>query len=146
MARVAENLALLRHEDARAIGETTMTTIDKTEAIKRLRKDYGVKPGTKIYTTVKHVARSGMSRTISLYVVRKGEILDITSLVARAVGYSMDHKRWGIRSHGCGMDMCFEAVYNLGCAMWPKGTPKPHSTRNGKPDNSGGYALKKHDI
>jgi hypothetical protein len=119
---------------------------EKTEAIARLRKDYGIKPGTVIYTSVRHVSRSGMSRVISLYVVHKGEILSISSLVAKACGYSMDRNYFGIKSNGCGMDMCFEAVYNLGSALWPKGTPRPHRTRNGQPDSSGGYALRKNDL
>jgi hypothetical protein len=43
---------------------------------------------------------------------------------------------------GCGMDMCFHTVYLLGLAMWPQGTPEPHSRRNGTPDSNGGYALR----
>jgi hypothetical protein len=38
--------------------------------------------------------------------------------------------------------MGFAAVYNLGYALWPNGTPEPHGTRNGVPDRDGGYALK----
>ena len=38
-------------------------------------------------------------------------------------------------------DMAFDAVYSPGMAMWPQGTAKPHSTRNGEPDTCGGYAL-----
>ena len=68
----------------------------------------------------------------------------------RSIGYlaaQLGVDRWdrdqqGIRVSGSGMDMGFELVYRLGCYLWPKGTPKPHSHRNGEPDRSGGYALK----
>ena len=51
-------------------------------------------------------------------------------------------KTGGLRVSGCGMDMGFHVVYNLGYALWPDGTPEPHGTRNGAPDSDGGYALK----
>jgi len=61
---------------------------------------------------------------------------------AHATGYKYDPDRQGLRMGGAGMDMGFAAVYALGCALWPKGTPKPHGTRNGVPDREGGYAIK----
>jgi hypothetical protein len=48
----------------------------------------------------------------------------------------------GIIIGGCGMDMGFALVYNLGSTLWPNGTPEPHGTRNREPDSDGGYALK----
>jgi hypothetical protein len=44
--------------------------------------------------------------------------------------------------NGCGMDMGFSVVCNLGAMLWPMGTDTPHGTRNGAPDSAGGYALK----
>jgi hypothetical protein len=58
------------------------------------------------------------------------------------MGDRFDRNREGIVVGGCGMDMGFHLVYNLGATLWPKGTEKPHGTRNGEPDTSGGYALK----
>lgn len=52
------------------------------------------------------------------------------------------HDKSGIAIGGCGMDMGFSLVYDLGRTLWPNGTPKAHSTRNGEPDRDGGYALK----
>ena len=54
----------------------------------------------------------------------------------------LHHTTGGLVIGGCGMDMGFHVVYNLGRAMWPDGTPDPHGTRNGEPDRDGGYALK----
>ena len=30
----------------------------------------------------------------------------------------------------------------MSTCLWPKGTPRPHGTTQGKPDHRGGYALK----
>lgn len=62
-------------------------------------------------------------------------------LAARAMDDTFDRDRQGIKIGGAGMDMGFALVYNLGRTMWPKGTKKPHGTRNGVPDGDGGYAL-----
>lgn len=100
-----------------------------------------VKPGQTVYTTASNVSRSGMSRHIGVYIVAKDRtIWNISMMVAELCGYG---KRDGaLQVSGCGMDMGFAVVYSLGCALWPKGTKKPHGTRNGEPDRDGGYALK----
>lgn len=177
-----------------------------------------LKPGDTVYTVLKHVSSSGMSRVIDLVIpvmVEKNEILpasakgfkvgvdayaipsddrnalrafstgvvtafdaetvtisyqeahqapavvltwpreqvkfyrktkklgvrSISYLAADLPGYKWDD-RGGLKIGGCGMDMGFHAVYSLGSMMWPNGTKMPHSTRNGKPDRAGGYALK----
>jgi hypothetical protein len=106
----------------------------RAEAVVRLGK-LGVVPGAKIYTCVKHVSASGMSRRISLYIVcpttrtndrgRKEtthEIVDITGSVAHVLDYKR-HKDGGVVVGGCGMDMGFHVVYNLGRVLFPKGAP-----------------------
>lgn len=100
-----------------------------------------LKPGATVYTTVSNVSKSGMSRHIGVYIVAKDRtIRNISMMVAELCGYG---KRDGaLQVSGCGMDMGFAVVYSLGCALWPKGTRKPHGTRNGEPDHAGGYALK----
>ena len=111
-----------------------------------------VKPGARVYTVLRHVSASGMSREISLFVAdvekrdgkRDGKrvpiIRDITHTAAAAMADNIG-KRGGIVIGGAGMDMGFSLVYNLGRSLWPNGTKKPHGTRNGKPDSDGGYAL-----
>jgi len=100
-----------------------------------------LKPGDTVYTTLLHCSRSGMMRVIDLRVIRDNEPLRITWSVAQALGYPYNEKHEGLRVDGCGMDMGFHAVYNLGLTLWPHGTDKPHGTRNGEPDTDGGYAL-----
>jgi hypothetical protein len=99
-----------------------------------------LQPRATVYTSLRHVARSGMSRSISVHIVEDGEIRCIDQLVADACGFSQD-KDGNIRMAGCGMDMGFALVYELGAYLWPDGTDTPHGTRNGEPDSTGGYAL-----
>lgn len=67
---------------------------------------------------------------------------DITWLAAQVLDEKIHDRDGGIKVGGCGMDMGFKLVYALGYALWPNGTRKPHSTRNGEPDHAGGWALK----
>jgi hypothetical protein len=101
-----------------------------------------LKPGLEILCVLRHCSKSGMQRVIDLKVIVDGEIRGIGWSAAIAMGDRFDRNREGIVVGGCGMDMGFHLVYNLGATLWPKGTEKPHGTRNGEPDTSGGYALK----
>lgn len=113
---------------------------ERDEEIKALRAI--LKPGATVHTILRHVSKSGMQREIALvYIRRDGEIRYLNYSAAKVLGYRQG-KNDGIVVGGCGMDMGFALVYHLGCALWPKGTSKPHGTRNGQPDTSGGYALK----
>jgi hypothetical protein len=94
-------------------------------------------PGDTVQTILRHVSRSGMMRHIS--VVFKGQ--DITQSVANVLNDKIADDG-GIKVGGCGMDMGFGLIYNLGAVLWPMGTSAPHGRRNGKPDSDGGYALR----
>jgi hypothetical protein len=99
-----------------------------------------LKPGDTVYTILRNVSRSGMSRRIDLYVCIDGHMQYLSGAAAVVLGDPRPTD--GIKVSGCGMDMGFHLVSNLGYTLWPKGTDKPHGTRNGEPDTSGGYALK----
>lgn len=108
-----------------------------------------LKPGDKVYTVLRHVSRSGMSRRIDLYAFvmdDKGEPCKVwlSWHAARVMGYRLGGRSGddGIVTGGCGMDMGFHLVYTLGRYLWPDGTPEPHGRRNGEPDSDGGYALR----
>ena len=78
-------------------------------------------PGDDVYALVTNVASSGMSRHIKLLVVdKKRKIANITGWVSTL----MDSK-WNdddsMTVSGCGMDMCFHAVYSLSRKLWPDG-------------------------
>lgn len=102
-----------------------------------------LKPGQTVYCNLRRVSKSGMSRDISLFIVQGKELRDITYLAAVAMDDNLANgNRTAIKIGGCGMDMGFALVYNLGATLWPKGTRKPHGRRDGEPDSDGGYALK----
>jgi hypothetical protein len=87
------------------------------ESLAFLRKH--VKPGTTVYTVLRHVSRSGMMREISLYVIHKREPMSITWHAARVLKSSMNkgNSYWALRVGGCGMDMGFYVVNSLSYAI-----------------------------
>lgn len=110
------------------------------EARAELRKM--LKPGDTVYTVLRHVSASGMSRRISMYAIGKDRKPFSLDWYAERLDVAKRHpKHEGLNVGGAGMDMGYHLVHRLGNAIWPKGTRKPHSTRNGEPDTYGGYAL-----
>lgn len=79
-----------------------------------------LKPGDTVYCMVRSVSSSGMSRTISLYIIENGKLRNIDGLVVDVLDYR-ESKRGGFVVNGCGMDMCFGTVYNLGRYLFPDG-------------------------
>jgi len=101
-----------------------------------------LKPGTTVYTDLRHVNRMGDQRWMDVFTVDGGQIRNITRLVCKAADLKYCTRRHSLKIGGGGMDMGFQVVYLLGLSLWPAGTPVAHSVRNGKPDTCGGYALK----
>lgn len=119
-------------------------SLEQTEAISKLKKL--LKPGDTVYTQLNHVSRSGMSRAISVFVIKNSKPRDITYLVGEALDYKEHRTHPGLNVGGTGMDMGFHVVYSLGSVMFPKGFKHNKNThhRNGDTsprDNNGGYAL-----
>lgn len=113
-------------------------------------KDW-IKAGDTVYTILRHRSASGMSRIIDCkHVDKQGRITHIGYNVARALGYTWDSQREGMRVGGCGMDMGFHVVYSLGSVLWGHGKDSEASKqgvvtgRNGdtQPETDGGYLLK----
>lgn len=78
-------------------------------------------PGTTVWTSVKHVSRSGMSRLINAHVIVDNEPQWISGYIARAGLFTFDKPREALRVGGCGMDMGFHVVYTLSQALYPAG-------------------------
>lgn len=78
-----------------------------------------VKPGDTLYTTVTHVARSGMSRSIKVFVMENNVPMDRSWAASRLLGDALDEKNGGVKMGGCGMDMGFHLVYSLGRVLFP---------------------------
>lgn len=126
--------------------------IEKREAITELRELLPV--GSTVYTVLRHVSKSGMSRDISLHISHDGSIRTITHLAAVAMGDRVREVDGvnAIRVNGCGMDMGWNLVYCLSTYLYPHGfIPKDAGRsvgRNGADpavlDLDGGYALSQH--
>jgi len=102
------------------------------EWLEEMRRD--IKPGDVIYTVLRGVAKSGMSRHIDVYrfEIRDGRIVKhwLSPRVAAICGYAFDEGKECLRVHGGGMDMGFDVVYNLSGRLFPDGF------------TDGGYALR----
>ena len=107
-----------------------------------------LKPGDTIYTITRHVSRSGMMRLISAFFVKDGEIYELDWQIAR-IGLFQRHKTdEGLVVGGCGMDMHFHLVYELGRILYPDGFKLAKGMYGRNRDTSGyetdgGYAFKK---
>lgn len=101
----------------------TAKQTEQSEAIERLRE--WIKPGDTVYTILRHVSSSGMSRVIQLvsFEVRDGKPspLFIGYNVAKALDYRWDNHKEGIKIGGTGMDMGFALVYELSRALFDDG-------------------------
>jgi hypothetical protein len=105
----------------------TTATLSKAK-IKQAERDdarerllsYYIKEGQTVYTSVKSVSSSGMSRTMSLYVVDGDKIQNITYYVAQALEWPLVEKNGSrvLRVGGCGMDMGFHTVYTLASVLF----------------------------
>lgn len=93
--------------------------LDSDYSKERLLEHY-LKEGSTVYTVLRSVSSSGMTRHISLLVANGDEITDITYYAAGVLGDSL-YERNGSRSirvSGCGMDMGFHLVYNLSSVLF----------------------------
>ena len=115
---------------------TTINKEDQGYAIERLTDHY-LAPNDRVYTLIRHVSSSGMSRDISLFVAQGGEIIDITYYAAHAIGWRLVERngRRAIRAQGAGMDMGFHLVYTLSSVLY-----------RGAVEGDAGYALRQEAI
>lgn len=109
-----------------------------------------VKPGDKVHIILRNISRSGMSRRMDFYLLRKDRLIYITGHVAKLTGYRQ-HTDGTLKVGGCGMDMGFAVVYDLSSRLFPRGyyLQKDEWPRNndkiikatGIDASGGGYAL-----
>lgn len=116
--------------------QTKMINQDKKEikinARKLLRKGRYT-----VYSIVRHVSNSGMSRVIDFFVIVDNKPRNITYLMEDLLDYKYDKYNSGIKVGGCGMDMCFHCVYSLSGELY-KTSPNHES--------DGGYKLNSKNI
>ncbi|MCZ2414127.1 MAG: hypothetical protein LC136_07735 [Burkholderiales bacterium] len=94
---------------------------DAEEMRERLREL--LPPGSRVWTHIDHVSRSGMSRDVLVFcaIVRENgrpEIMNITGMAAVATGAARSRRdRWAIVVGGCGFDAGHHVVMNLSYAL-----------------------------
>lgn len=103
---------------------TATRKADRAEAIESLRAY--LEPGDTLYTVLRHVSASGMSRVIQPVTIETDDrtgpwVAHLGYNVARAIGERYDRDREGIRVSGAGMDMGFWLAYEVGRTLWPEG-------------------------
>lgn len=111
-------------------------------------------PGTTVYTILRHVSRSGMSRRVDVVIRTDEGLQNITWKTARAMpGAYRQGQDGALVVGGCGFDAGFDVVYGLGRTLHPEafdciGEKCPSNDHvNGDRDYSphrhsdGGYAL-----
>lgn len=95
---------------------------ERNESIAALRKI--LKRGDTVYTVLRKVAPSGMSREIDLYVFRgaRGDKkLYLSGYASTILGIPRSRDgHWALKVRGGGMDMGFDLVYSLSWAIFGK--------------------------
>lgn len=124
---------------------------ERQEAIERLRG--WIKPGDTVYTILRHVSSSGMTRHVGVVLMPSYDhgILHPISAVSKALGLKVNKNCDGVILGGCGMDMGFHLVYELGYVLYPEypclGENCPSNFHFNSPNgkeaiHKGGYALR----
>lgn len=106
---------------------TKAAKAERDEAIAKLRE--WIKPGDTVYTVLDSVSRSGMSRVIRVVLLEceDGRAVDRHPNYAVGKALGLKHAKRngreqdGLVMNGCGMDMGFELVYQLGRVLYPDG-------------------------
>lgn len=66
-----------------------------------------------LYTVLRHVSASGMTRHIDVYAIVDGEPRYLTARVATVLGYRREPRNGYLIVRGTGMDMGFHVVHSL---------------------------------
>jgi hypothetical protein len=96
--------------------------VSKAEG-KRIRAEHAkesllriLKEGDTVYTVLRHVSASGMSRRIDLYTFQDNKPVYLSGYYAMMQGEEPPQN--GYRVGGCGMDMGFHLVYTLSSLLY----------------------------
>jgi len=101
----------MAQETAKKLTKAQQAELEKEEAREMLRELLD-KSGRKIYTVLKHVSSSGMSRRISCLIDHpENGIMNIDYWIHR-LGKFKESDKGGLKVNGCGMDMGFHVVYS----------------------------------
>ena len=115
------------HPDGKRLSKAA--GIEKRKAWARARLLELLKHGDTVYTILRHVSGSGMSRRIDVYTIKDGKPQYLSGYAAGLIGWKL-HDKGGIVVGGCGMDMGFHLVYTLSAVLF-KDNPVEGRTHSG---------------
>jgi len=84
-----------------------------TETQKHYHLMNELKPKQTIFSIIRHVSTSGMTRHIAFFYIDMNRPCWITYDIHKLLGYKMNKYHDAIVVGGCGMDMAFSVVDNL---------------------------------
>lgn len=101
------------------ITKKAQKALDVQDAREQLLGRY-VNEGSTVYTVLRSVSSSGMSRTLSLKVAKEGKILDLTYYASIVLDWPLVEVNGSraLRVGGCNMDMGFHTVYTLSSVLF----------------------------
>jgi len=102
----------------------TKKQIECAEAVEDLKK--WLKPADTVYTILRHVSASGMSRLLDVYCIKDNQPFRLTWSTATALEATYDRRKGALRVNGCGSDMGFSTVYQLSHALFGDGYALQH--------------------
>lgn len=86
--------------------------------------------GTTVYTVLRHVSQSGMTRWISAFVIIDNQPVYLDYLITELTSFRSDNRLYprhdGVKVGGAGMDMGFHLVYTLAHAVYGDGYALNH--------------------
>lgn len=82
--------------------------------------------GSTVYTVLRSVSRSGMTRIIGVVAIQDGEPYHPNYATAAILDRAVKFDRDGVVCHGAGMDMGFELAYSIGRALYDDGYALNH--------------------
>lgn len=83
-----------------------------------------LKENDTIYTILRHVSRSSLTREISLFVIKDNVPICLDAYVSKVLGLPLTNR--GIKVTGVGMDMGYWLVYELSYAIFKDGYKLRH--------------------
>ena len=114
-ARELKKLEKMKNSSVMEWTPSEWKTHDKQIDLKTLENLAKLPPGTRIYTVLRRVSPSGMSRIIDLFYVQDGQLTSLHFGRGQVFHYQRkDHNNeMGYRVNGCGMDMGWHLVSGI---------------------------------
>ena len=103
----------------KTLSKRAQAQLDRDYAIEHLLTHY-VREGATVYTILRKVSSSGMTRHYSLLVAHNNKIDDITYYASQALEWTLSESTGhrAIKVNGCGMDMSFHLVSTLSAVLF----------------------------